>query len=204
MNGEDVGAFKKALRQEMMKKRQAHLSERPSRSERIIKHIVLSSIWQTSRVVALFYPMPEEVDVSPLLTGAVLRSDTSHDSDKPLILLPKIKTRDTALDFYPYHAQTALKRHRFGLLEPNPEPDAAPYPLHNVDLVLVPLLAVDCHGTRLGYGGGYYDRTLPRMKRAFRLGVAFHYQLVPDLPRAPWDIPLQAVVTDDGWFEIPC
>lgn len=204
MHGKDIGAFKKMLRQEMLEKRHAHLSERAVRSERIVQHIVRSKVWQTARVVALFYPLPEEVDVTPLLTGAALSAHDPHDANEPIVLLPKIKTRHTALDFYPYHAQMPLHRHRFGMLEPNPGPDERPYPLPDVDLVLIPLLAVDCQGTRLGYGGGYYDRTLPLMKRAFRLGVAFHYQLIPDLPRDPWDRSLQAVVTDEGWFEIPC
>jgi len=71
------------------------------------------------------------------------------------------------------------------------------------DVILMPLLGFDKHGTRLGYGGGYYDRTLGRISKKPRLiGFAFALQEFDHIPRGPHDVPLDAVVTEKGvaWF----
>ena len=71
------------------------------------------------------------------------------------------------------------------------------------DVVVMPLLGFDKRGTRLGYGGGYYDRTLARMKKKPKLiGYAFAAQELPEIPRQPHDLPLDAVATERGirWF----
>jgi 5-formyltetrahydrofolate cyclo-ligase len=67
------------------------------------------------------------------------------------------------------------------------------------DVVLVPLLGFDKHGTRLGYGGGYYDRTLASLgKKPKLVGLAFAAQEIDDIPRDGHDVPLDAVVTEIG------
>lgn len=79
-----------------------------------------------------------------------------------------------------------------------PEPDAKAKE-RRPDLILVPLLAFDRHGYRLGYGGGYYDRYLSehRAKRTIKaIGIAYEVQAVDELPREPTDEPLDAVVTE--------
>src|SRR6266508_1552638 len=66
-----------------------------------------------------------------------------------------------------------------------------------VDTVITPGLAFDTHGYRLGYGGGHYDRYLVRLRQeSFRVGIAFHLQLVPSVPHGPEDQPLDFVVTE--------
>ena len=66
------------------------------------------------------------------------------------------------------------------------------------DLVLVPLLSFDAHGYRLGYGGGYYDRSLALLKNSHAVGIAYAGQEVEHLPREDHDHPLDAVLTEDG------
>jgi 5-formyltetrahydrofolate cyclo-ligase len=82
----------------------------------------------------------------------------------------------------------------FGTLAPSEiAPRAEP------DVVVMPLLGFDRRGTRLGYGGGYYDRTLAQMKKQPRLiGYAFAAQELPEIPREPHDRPLDAMVTEIG------
>ncbi len=88
----------------------------------------------------------------------------------------------------------ALGERGHGFAEPPPEApladDAA------VALVLVPGLAFDPYGRRLGYGAGYYDRTLARLTRAERVAIGFDFQLLVDLPHEPWDLPMHRIVTD--------
>ncbi|MGI4877677.1 MAG: 5-formyltetrahydrofolate cyclo-ligase [Janthinobacterium lividum] len=82
---------------------------------------------------------------------------------------------------------------------PEPAPDS---PIAVPDIVLVPLVAVDARGNRLGQGGGYYDRTLAVLRatqRIVAIGVAWDVQRVEALPADPWDAPLDALATPSGW-----
>lgn len=87
-----------------------------------------------------------------------------------------------------------MARARFGALEPL---EGALVPPEELDAVVVPGLAFDRAGYRVGYGGGYFDRFLPRTRPdALRVGVCFHLQLVEEVPRGPDDVPVDVVVTD--------
>lgn len=90
-----------------------------------------------------------------------------------------------------------LARRRFGLWEPQRGPRRAP---RRLDAIVLPLLGFDSQGTRLGTGGGYYDRALARCRgvRPLRIGYAYALQQCERLPREAWDIPLHAVVTERG------
>lgn len=91
-----------------------------------------------------------------------------------------------------------LQTGAYGILEPLPR---APT-LHpsEVDLILVPAVACDYQGYRLGYGGGYYDRLLnsPEWSSKPTIGIVFDFAYLPQLPIDPWDKPLQAVCTETG------
>ena len=82
---------------------------------------------------------------------------------------------------------------------PEPAPGCARVDASDVDWVLVPGVAFDRTGARIGYGGGYYDRLLPMLPpRAARVAGAFSMQIVDEVPSAPHDITMDAVVTEDG------
>ncbi len=87
------------------------------------------------------------------------------------------------------------------ILQPPPSRAECPAPM--LDAILLPLLAFDDHGTRLGSGAGYYDRLLAFRRQApappHLVGVAFQEQSMPELPRDDWDIPLDAICTPAGW-----
>jgi 5-formyltetrahydrofolate cyclo-ligase len=90
-----------------------------------------------------------------------------------------------------------LVRHRFGMLEPDPDlPEIGP---GEIDIVLVPGVAFDWRGGRMGFGGGYYDRFLPTTP-ALRVGVTYDSCLVDTLPCAEHDQPMDWIVTPDGLF----
>ncbi len=74
--------------------------------------------------------------------------------------------------------------------------------LQALDWVLVPLTAFDRAGTRVGMGGGYYDRTLGQIPRGQRIGIAFDAQCVGRITPAAWDQPLGAIVTPSGWIRL--
>jgi 5-formyltetrahydrofolate cyclo-ligase len=92
-----------------------------------------------------------------------------------------------------------LQKGAYGILEPNSEsPILAP---NNVDLILVPAVALDRQGYRLGYGGGYYDRLRahPSWSDIPTIGITFDFAIVGSIPIDPWDLPLDAICTESGY-----
>ena len=139
-------------------------------------------------VVAGFWPMGAEIDIRPLLLALQGRGHT--------LALPVTPKRGQPLGFRRWHFGMALARGPFGTSQPPPGAAAI-----TPDFLLVPLLAFDARGHRLGYGGGYYDRTLAALPGAGRLGVAFASQRLPAVPSGPTDIPLPRIATEAGIHE---
>lgn len=83
---------------------------------------------------------------------------------------------------------------------PEPTADAPLVAFEDIDLMFVPGLGFDPTGHRIGYGAGYYDRTLPRCTRAKKVGIAFDLQIVAEVPVRPGDVPVDVVVTDRRVF----
>jgi len=139
----------------------------------------------TGAVVGGFWPVGTEIDILPLL--ATLRS-AGH-----LIALPVTPSRGNPLIFRLWQPGDTLMPEGFGTQCP---PDTAP----NVepDWLFVPLLAFDAQGNRLGYGGGFYDRTLAERPNAVAVGCAYAAQRVDAVPTGPYDARLDAVATERG------
>ena len=90
-----------------------------------------------------------------------------------------------------------LETGHYGIREPRSE-SVVVVPLEEIEVVLIPAVAFDHSGRRVGYGGGYYDRFLPRAPRAARIGVVFTCQIVPEVRADEHDIPAQRIVTERG------
>ena len=133
--------------------------------------------------VSGFWPLPGELDLRPLLLALAGRGHP--------ILLPETTPRGERLRFRRWRPGATFLPGRWGTVHPD-GPEAVP------DFVLVPLLAWDGAGRRLGYGGGYYDRTLAALPGRFRLGCAFACQRVDEVPAGPHDALLDAVATEEG------
>jgi 5-formyltetrahydrofolate cyclo-ligase len=134
-------------------------------------------------VVSGFWPLGEEIDIRPLLLALHQRG---HQ-----IALPVTPRRGEALTFRGWQPGDAMVPERFGTMRPVGE-------ILVPDMLLIPLLAFDSFGCRLGYGGGFYDRTLVGLPGRFRLGCAFAAQQVDAVPVGPYDIRLDAVATERG------
>jgi 5-formyltetrahydrofolate cyclo-ligase len=134
-------------------------------------------------VVSGFWPIDHEIDIRPLLISLHSRG---HD-----IALPVTPRRGKPLTFRLWRPSDELIPERFGTMRAT-GPEATP------DFLLVPLLAFDPRGHRLGYGAGYYDRTIEALPDAFTLGCAYAIQQVPEVPAGPHDKPLGAVATEQG------
>ena len=134
-------------------------------------------------VVSGFWPLEGELDIRPLLHALFERGH--------VIVLPVTPKRGQPLTFRVWRPGDVMERERFGTFRPT-GPEAVP------DFLLVPLLAFDRMGGRLGYGAGYYDRTLAHLPPTFALGCAFAAQEVPSVPMGPFDARLDAVATERG------
>ena len=141
---------------------------------------------RSSSVVAGYLPIGDEIDTRPLLQR--LRA-SGH-----AIALPRVVRSNASLAFAVWDERDGLEDGPFGTLQPRENaPDLIP------EVVILPLLAFDRRGYRLGYGGGYYDRTLAvlRGRRAVTaIGVAYAAQEVPTVPHDRHDQALDWVVTD--------
>ena len=143
-------------------------------------------------VVSGFWPLDGEIDLRPLLHAL--------DGRGHPIVLPVTPPRGHPLRFARWRPGDALVPGRFGTLHPVGHPtgeDLVP------DVLLVPLLAFDARGNRLGYGGGYYDRTLAALPGRLAVGCAFAAQEVASVPVEPTDIRLDAVATERGVLMCP-
>lgn len=134
--------------------------------------------------VAGYWPMGTEIDIRPLLQALGARGYG--------LALPVTPRRGQALRFRRWNWGEALEAGPFGTRQPGAGDWAEP------DFVLVPLLAFDRAGRRLGYGGGYYDRTLAALPRAVALGVAYALQELPEIPAGPDDVCLSRIATEAG------
>jgi 5-formyltetrahydrofolate cyclo-ligase len=187
----DLAAEKRRLRRLVAERRRAVAPAEAARAAaRIAERLLAEPVVRAARRIALYAALPDEVPTRPLFDAfAVL--------DRPL-LLPRI-VGEAALAFAAVADWSALAPGRYGVLEPPAQAETAA--LAEGDLVLVPGVAFDRAGHRLGRGGGFYDRAFPpgAPRPPFLIGVAFELQLVAAVPHGAGDRRMQAVVTEAGF-----
>lgn len=166
---------------------------RAEASAAVCARVMGSGGFASARTVMLFAPLADEVDLSAVLrrcreTGRRVcagRPDWDSRAMAPAEVVDDGKG-----------GWSALVTTRFGVREPGP--DAVEVPAREIDLVLVPALAFDRAGHRLGRGGGFYDRFLARedLARAWLVGVGFGVQIVPEVPRLGHDRAVDCVISE--------
>lgn len=146
----------------------------------------LAALIAEARCVAVYHPIRGE----PPPTAIELAARAANCA----IALPFLGAPDAAMTFREYALQATLHKSAFGTWQP-----ASDAPLWTPDLVILPLVAFDRGGNRLGQGAGHYDRALAA-SCAKRIGLAWSMQEVAALPRDPWDVPLDAILTEQEWI----
>lgn len=145
-----------------------------------------------ARVIHAFWPMVHrrEIDIRPLIRAW-------HAAGKT-VALPVMHGLDGALTHHAYTGEAALQANAWGIQEPQGTPQVD---LEAIDAVLVPALALDRAGHRLGYGRGHYDRFLGQT-RAFKVGVVYAACLLEALPVEVHDVPLDCMVTEEKVWRV--
>ena len=139
-------------------------------------------------IVASYQPIGSEADPAALAQAALNRGCA--------LALPHVVDRDGAIRFLAWHPDHALVPGPFGLSQPPHDHDEV-----QPDIILTPLIGFDHALNRLGQGAGHYDRAFAAVPGATRIGVAWSVQHMGPLPADPWDVPLHAVITEQGWIE---
>ena len=163
--------------------------ERRQLSQRIVDATAHWIQCQGFDAVMLYLNMRSEVETTGLLEGLL-------NSGKQ-VCAPVVDTQQ--LELIPrriLNPRTELVRHSYGMLEPSV---ACPiFPTEHLQLIVVPGIAFDCNGYRLGYGKGFYDRFLTKCPHAIAIGLAYQMQLVEDTFPQAWDVPVQHIFTETG------
>lgn len=180
---------KAALRAAAHRKRAAiHSNVRDEAARAAAQHFFDHVALAPSEIVAAYWPIRDELDCKPVITRLV-------DTGQP-VCLPIVLGDDMPLELRLWEEGTPLFPSGFGTLAP-----AETAPIVEPDVILMPLLGFDKHGTRLGYGGGYYDRTLAMLTKPPRLiGYCYAAQEIDHIPREPHDVPLDAAITEAGFM----
>ncbi|MDB5440208.1 MAG: 5-formyltetrahydrofolate cyclo-ligase [Caulobacteraceae bacterium] len=187
-------ARKAVMRSRMRNLRRELMRDRPAADWQAGDHVreMLEALLpgRATGVVSLYHASGSEMDPMPIAQALI---ETGWR-----LALPVCSGRDSPVDFYAWTPGDTLFADAVGILSPRPDTQ-----ILIPDLVLAPVLAFDAHGGRLGQGGGYYDRTIARLRRMYsRLpfaGLAYAAQEVEQTPMGEHDQRLNAILTEKGY-----
>jgi 5-formyltetrahydrofolate cyclo-ligase len=173
-------------------------ADRRAVAREVARHLLRHGVFSCGQHVAIYAPFDGEIDLAPLLRHARRL--------KLRLYVPRIvNMRARTMEFVelPCEASYALAKRRLHWLHGRRINRHRRIDPRRLDVVLIPVVAFDVHGWRLGFGAGFYDRKLAFMRRPFvrkprLVGIGYDFQRVPPQPQSPWDVPLHAIVTERG------
>ncbi len=176
------------LRKHLQQTRKAQDLVSLEQKSNVIQEILLSeNIWQTSLNIGLYAPIQGEVRTNILIDSALKNNKN--------LLLPRCGSEQGHMDFYICKSLADLEFGSFNILEPRLDICKKQ---NEMDLLIVPALAFDQKGYRLGFGGGYYDRFLQKNVNIPCIGLAFAWQMFETLPSETWDMPVNGIINEEG------
>lgn len=164
------------------------------KSREILSWITQLSVFQKAETIMSFLNFRDEVNTT-LLAAKIL------DYNKNLVL-PCCAPQGELIPAKIHDLSKDLESGKWGIREPKIE-GLIPIDPREIDLIFVPGAAFDLTGNRVGYGGGYYDRFLPQLRREVpKVAIAFACQVLPEIPTEPFDQKVDALITEEGvrWF----
>ncbi len=185
---------KEAVRKDMLRRRKEQsLHDVQLLSSKAQNLLLSQKVWQEAQHVALYMPTQGEVQTQDLCTQAWGQGKK--------VFLPRCQQgKQGHMDFIACQNMQDLTVGKYGIVEPKQDIMASDQTTLQLDILLIPGVAFTPKGQRIGYGGGYYDRFLQFLNKdkVLCMGFAFSWQIVDALPTQEWDIPVQALVSDEG------
>ena len=179
---------KTCLRKHIQAKRKAlPQAQKIAYDKAIHRELKKHRLWEKSKKILLYASTPEEIHTHSLLT---------EKSYGKLFYLPRIQNKN--LNLHQFTNFKDLEKHPFGILQPKAENPSIQ--LQAIELVIVPGIAFDLKGNRIGYGGGYYDRLLNQDKPPC-IAPAYPFQILPSIFPEKTDIPVDWIITPQGSFQ---
>ena len=187
--------IKAQIRQDVIQKRR-HLpiDAQLQAAQHVCAQINALSLYKKAHHVACYRAHGGEIDLAALWQPF---------PDDKTFYFPSVSS-ENKLHFLPVTAYTPFQANTWRILEPQVDLKCAINP-EILQVFFIPVVAFDMKGTRLGMGGGYYDRYLATPSKAIRIGIAYEFQKQPSIPIDPWDQPLHGVITETQiyWFSKP-
>ena len=175
---------KRALRRVLLEKRRAMSRDaRTAADQRITESVCGSAAFQNAQTIFCFWSLPEEPDTAEIIACA--RACGKR------VAFPRCAVSDRTMQFFLVDDDSQMQSGAYGIAEPSPScPLAVP---QSTDLCIVPALAADADGSRLGYGGGYYDRYLASHSMQ-SVCICYDIPRSEPLPADSWDVRTDAVI----------
>ena len=176
--------MKNKIKETILEKRDA-LSKKDiaKKSTKIKERLLNVEQYEKSKTIMFFVSFKNEVDIHELIRQAL---------KEKVVIIPKVTNKQiepsVIIDF------ENLVEGKLGVLEPI---EAMNIAYKNIDVVLVPGIAFDLQGNRIGYGSGYYDKFLKKVPKAIKIGLAFDFQIVDKIPNEEHDVSVDFIVTEE-------
>lgn len=169
-------------------RRELSAREQTLAAKKLLLKLARNPLFRRARSLAFYYPSDGEISPLPLMQLALQQGRQCY--------LPVVRAHTLKMSFKRYRRGERLYPNRFGIAEPSPR--ARQIPAKALDVVLMPLVAFDEQGNRLGMGGGFYDRAFAKLRhrRPLRIGLAHSLQKVTRIEHASWDVPLHGICTE--------
>lgn len=169
------------------------MSERAVREKslRVYRQLIEMPAYQLARCIACYVSIKNEVDTKTVIQKAI-------DSGKQVGV--PVTREDGDMNFQAIAGLSDLRPVHYGLREPVPDSQKVLLS-HTIDLILIPGIAFDRRGHRIGSGGGYYDRFLARTE-AVRIGLSYAFQITDRVPAEPHDVKMDLIITEDEVIKI--
>ena len=173
--------LKQELRQAIRERKRQHTGDELAElSLAAVSKLMAHPRYLAARTVMLYCSLPDEVSTERLLDC----------SGGKAVVLPRV-TGPATMELCLYDGPVSLSEGAFGIMESTGQAFTA---YQEIDLAVVPGMAFDAQGNRLGRGRGYYDRLLPLLPRAYKIGLCFPFQLIGNVPTQPTDIAMDEVI----------
>lgn len=183
MNKTEIRSVMKSKRNELNE------NEKGIKDRKIFNSLICDSSFALSRVIFIYVSFAKEVDTHHIINFALSQGKT--------VCVPKVINSTGVMKVLKIDSLNSMCKSSYGILEP--QEDAIEIPKKEIDLALVPGLAFDLDGGRIGYGGGYYDRFLSGIRKdVLKLGLAYNFQIMDKIQTEAFDVPIDGIITESG------